>query len=74
MCAACGASTTLVCASCQKARFCSAACAATAWAGHRAASAEFSVLADLPEVAALRALCAAVQDEPMGAAALALLE
>jgi len=30
--------------------------------------------ADLPEVAALRALLAAVQDEPMGAAAIALLE
>ena len=50
-CAACGASTSLVCASCLKARFCSPACAAAAWAGHRAACAEFSVLAELPEEA-----------------------
>jgi TPR repeat protein len=51
LCAACGASTPLVCASCLKARFCSPACAAAAWAGHRAACAEFIVLAELPEKA-----------------------
>jgi len=51
LCAACGASTSLVCASCLKARFCSPACAAAAWAGHRAACAEFSVLARLPDEA-----------------------
>ena len=50
-CAACGASTSLVCASCLKARFCSPACAAAAWAGHRAACAEFSVLTELPDEA-----------------------
>jgi TPR repeat protein len=50
-CAACGASTPLVCASCLKAVFCSPACAAAAWAGHRAACADFSVLAELPEEA-----------------------
>ncbi len=49
LCAACGASSPLVCASCLKARFCSPACAASAWAGHRAACAEFSVLAALPD-------------------------
>jgi hypothetical protein len=48
-CATCGASTPLVCASCLKTVFCSPACAAAAWAGHRAACAEFSVLAELPE-------------------------
>ena len=48
-CAACGASSPLVCASCLKTRFCSPACAAAAWAGHRAACAEFSVLAELPD-------------------------
>jgi TPR repeat protein len=51
LCAACGASSPLVCASCLKTRFCSPACAAAAWAGHRAACAEFSVLAELPEKA-----------------------
>jgi TPR repeat protein len=50
-CAACGASTPLVCASCLKARFCSPACAAAAWAGHRAACADLSVLAALPDEA-----------------------
>jgi TPR repeat protein len=50
-CAACGASTPLVCASCLKARFCSPACASAAWAGHRAACAELSVLAELPDEA-----------------------
>ncbi len=50
-CAACDASTPLVCASCLKTRFCSPACAAAAWAGHRAACAEFSVLAELPDEA-----------------------
>jgi hypothetical protein len=50
-CAACGASSPLVCSSCLKTRFCSPACAAAAWAGHRAACAEFSVLAELPEKA-----------------------
>jgi hypothetical protein len=48
-CAACGASTPLVCASCLKTRFCSPACAAAAWAAHRAACADFSVLAALPD-------------------------
>jgi TPR repeat protein len=51
LCAACGASSPLVCASCLKTRFCSPACAAAAWAGHRAACAEFSVLARLPDEA-----------------------
>ena len=51
MCAACGALTSLVCASCLKARFCSPACAAAAWAGHRASCAEFTVLAALPDEA-----------------------
>jgi TPR repeat protein len=50
-CVSCGASTPLVCASCLKTVFCSPACAAAAWAGHRAACAEFSVLAELPEEA-----------------------
>ena len=50
-CASCGASTSLVCASCLKARFCSPACASAAWAGHRAACAEFSVLEALPDEA-----------------------
>ena len=50
-CAACGASSLLVCASCLKARFCSPACAAAAWAGHRAACAAFIVLAELPDEA-----------------------
>ena len=50
-CAACGASSPLVCASCLKTRLCSPACAAAAWAGHRAACAEFSVLAELPDEA-----------------------
>jgi hypothetical protein len=50
-CAACGASTSLVCASCLKTRFCSPACAAAAWAGHRAACADFTVLAALPDEA-----------------------
>ena len=48
-CAACGASTSLVCAACLKTHFCSRPCAAKAWAGHRAACAEFSVLAALPD-------------------------
>jgi TPR repeat protein len=48
-CAACGATTPLVCASCLKTRFCSPACAAAAWAGHRAACAEFTVLSALPD-------------------------
>ena len=47
-CAACGASTPLVCASCLKARFCSAGCATAGWAGHRAACAEVAGLAALP--------------------------
>ena len=51
LCAACGASSPLVCASCLKTRFCSPACAAAAWAGHRAACAELSVLAELPDEA-----------------------
>jgi TPR repeat protein len=51
LCAACGASSPLVCACCLKTRFCSPACAAAAWAGHRAACAEFSVLAELPDEA-----------------------
>jgi TPR repeat protein len=50
-CAACGASTPLVCASCLKAHYCSPACAAGAWAGHRAACADFTVLAALPDEA-----------------------
>ena len=50
-CDSCGASTSLVCASCLKTRFCSPACAAAAWAGHRASCAEFSVLAELPDEA-----------------------
>jgi hypothetical protein len=58
-CAACGASTPLVCASCLKARFCSPACAAAAWAGHRAACADFSVLAALPDEALAPVLPAA---------------
>jgi hypothetical protein len=51
LCAACGALTPLVCASCLKAPFCSHACAAAAWAGHRAACADFTVLAALPDEA-----------------------
>jgi hypothetical protein len=51
LCAACGASSPLVCASCLKTRFCSPACAAAAWAGHRAACAKLSVLAELPDEA-----------------------
>jgi hypothetical protein len=51
LCAACGASSPLVCASCLKTRFCSPACAAAAWAGHRAACADFTVLAALPDEA-----------------------
>jgi hypothetical protein len=43
--------TALVCASCLKARYCSPACARGAWPAHRAACAEFSVLAALPEEA-----------------------
>ena len=58
-CDACGASTSLVCASCLKARFCSPACAAAAWAGHRASCAEFSVLAELPDEALAPVLPAA---------------
>jgi TPR repeat protein len=50
-CSACGASSPLVCASCLKTRFCSPACAAAAWAGHRAACSEFSVLEALPDEA-----------------------
>ncbi len=49
LCIVCGEETSLVCAVCLKARFCSLPCAAKAWAGHRAACAEFSVLAELPE-------------------------
>ena len=48
ICAACGEETSLVCAACLKTRFCSRPCAAKAWAGHRAACAEFAVLAKLP--------------------------
>jgi TPR repeat protein len=48
-CCSCGEETSLVCAVCLKTRFCSRPCAAKAWAGHRAACAEFSVLAKLPE-------------------------
>jgi hypothetical protein len=58
-CAFCGASTPLVCASCLKTRFCSPACAAAAWAGHRAACADFSVLAELPDDALAPVLPAA---------------
>ena len=50
-CAACGVPTSLVCASCLKARFCSPTCASGAWAGHRASCAEFTVLAALPDEA-----------------------
>jgi nitrite reductase/ring-hydroxylating ferredoxin subunit len=50
-CAACGASTVLVCASCLKTRFCSAASAAAAWAGHRAACAEWTAPAPQPDEA-----------------------
>ena len=46
-CCVCGEETSLVCAVCLKTRFCSRPCAAKAWAGHRAACAEFSVLAAL---------------------------
>jgi hypothetical protein len=49
LCIVCGEETSLVCAVRLKARFCSRPCAAKAWAGHRAACAEFSVLAELPE-------------------------
>jgi hypothetical protein len=48
-CIVCGDETSLVCAVCLKSHFCSRPCAAKAWAGHRAACAEFSVLAELPE-------------------------
>jgi hypothetical protein len=48
-CIVCGASTLLVCAVCLKPHFCSRPCAAKAWAGHRAACAEFSVLPALPD-------------------------
>jgi TPR repeat protein len=40
-----------VCASCLKTRICSPACARAAWAGHRAACADFTVLAALPDEA-----------------------
>jgi TPR repeat protein len=50
-CSSCGASTSLVCAVCLKAHFCSRPCAAKAWPGHRTACAEFAVLAALPDVA-----------------------
>jgi hypothetical protein len=50
-CSSCGASTSLVCAVCLKAHFCSRPCAAKAWPGHRAACAEFAVLAALPDAA-----------------------
>ncbi len=43
--------TSLVCAVCLKTHFCSRLCAAKAWASHRAACAEFSVLAALPDAA-----------------------
>jgi TPR repeat protein len=48
-CAACGEETSLVCAACLITHFCSRPCAAKAWAGHRSACAEFSVLAELPD-------------------------
>jgi TPR repeat protein len=48
-CSSCGASTSLVCAVCLKAHFCSRPCAAKAWPGHRAACAEFAVLAAQPD-------------------------
>ena len=48
ICAACGEETSFVCAACLKTCFCSRPCAAKAWAGHRAACAEFSVLEVLP--------------------------
>jgi TPR repeat protein len=51
ICAACGEETSLVCAACLKTRFCSRPCAAKAWAGHRAACAEFAVLEALPDEA-----------------------
>ena len=50
-CAACGEETSLVCAACLKTHFCSRRCAAKAWAGHRAACAEFAVLSELPDEA-----------------------
>ena len=51
LCATCGEETSLVCAACLKPHFCSRPCAAKAWAGHRAACADFSVLAALPDEA-----------------------
>jgi TPR repeat protein len=51
ICATCGEETSLVCAACLKTRFCSRPCAAKAWAGHRAACAEFAVLEALPDEA-----------------------
>ena len=50
-CSSCGASTSLVCAVCLRFHLCSRPCAAKAWPGHRAACAEFSVLAALPDEA-----------------------
>jgi TPR repeat protein len=50
-CYVCDKETLLVCAVCLKTRFCSHPCAAKAWAGHRAACAEFSVLPALPDEA-----------------------
>ena len=51
LCSSCGASTSLVCAVCLRFHLCSRPCAAKAWPGHRAACAEFSVLAALPDEA-----------------------
>jgi TPR repeat protein len=76
LCAACGASSPLVCASCLKTRFCSPACAAAAWAGHRAACAEFSVLAELPDEALAPVPPAAplASMEPAGGAGVGVFE
>ncbi len=51
LCATCGEETSFVCAACLKTHFCSRPCAAKAWAGHRAACADFSALAALPDEA-----------------------
>jgi alpha/beta superfamily hydrolase len=48
-----------VCASCLKTRYCSPACARAAWPAHRAACADFTVLAALPEDALAPVLPAA---------------
>ena len=58
-CSSCGALTPLVCASCLKTRYCSAACESAAWAGHRASCAAFTVLVALPDEAPAPVLPAA---------------